>query len=171
MYRFASLYSLFRPHTVTHGHPYRGTVGSMDEIYDMLSSVFGQELDSNFSHWGHSRTILGGILRRQPARKDKVDWEHVEWDLEFIKKAVDETIVIHSFENAAFYKFSGFESFFHDLVIKFLSENSDGVVLEEGADKSIIINSRSVSLKTNIGTLVFENKHQLFHLLRRASSL
>jgi hypothetical protein len=163
MYRFASLYSLFRPNQVTHGHPYWGTVDTMDNIYSTLSSVYGQDLDYHFSNWG-SNTI-STILRRQPLEKEKVEWESLERDLEFTSKAIDKTIIEYSFENAGFYNFNYRMSFFHDLVTKFLTENSDGVVLEEGADSIIISSSSSVSLTTNIGTLIFHNIHNLFYLL------
>ena len=162
MYRFASLYSLFRPNQVTHDHPYWGTVDTMDNIYSTLSSVYGQDFDYHFSNWG-SNTI-STILRRQPVEKEKVDWDSLERDLEFTSKAINNTIIEYSFENASFYNFNYRMSFFHDLVTEFLIENSDGVVLEEGAD-SIIISSSSVSLTTNIGTLIFRNIHNLSYLL------
>ena len=85
--------------------------------------------------------------------------------MEFTSKAIDKTIMEYSFENTGFYNFNYRMSFFYYLVTKFLTENSDGVVLEEGADSIIISSSSSVSLTTNIGTLIFHNIHNLFYLL------
>ena len=158
MYRFSSLYELFRPYSISHSSPYHGTVKAMDTIYATLSSVFGKDLNMSFCKYGV--TTLDQVFRDQKQAIKDTDWERLENSIKYVSKMIDKTIAEHSLDNAFFYKFSH-RSFFTSLITKSLTEMSDNVVLDGDPLQSIVIGSTHVSLKTNIGTIDFKRKSEL----------
>lgn len=93
MHRFAEIYEAFRPHSITHSDPYRGTVGIMDKIYNTLfpylqipfehELVFSKQWPSFFDSLNRKRAMV-------EFKDANIPWEELLEDLRFVQEAIKE---------------------------------------------------------------------------------
>ncbi len=98
---FQRLYELFRPRSIRHEHPYWGTAKIIDQIFQTISGVFGEEFDYNFSKFG--QTYLDSLYRKR-AIDYEVDWKKLQENAIYISESINQAIMLHAVDNKEYFK-------------------------------------------------------------------
>jgi len=101
MNEFKRLYELFRPRSISQDHPYWGTATKIDNIFQTISRIFGEELDYNFSKFG--QTYIESLNRKKSINYD-VDWKSLYEDTVAISESINMAIIILAIDSKIYFE-------------------------------------------------------------------